>query len=116
MSAVSPSQAAPNNALLVAAYVFALALPPMFAFSMTPSPTLLNQLLAVAGWGLCLALHRSVAPTGARAQPVVALAAAFAVLIACVVGSWTIGSLPTSLALPPLGLLVAAGALAALAA
>jgi O-antigen ligase len=116
MSAVLPSQASPNNAVLIAAYALALALPPMFAFSMTPSPTLLNQLLAVGGWGLCIALHRSVAPTGARAQPVVALAAAFAVLIVCVVGSWTIGSLPTSLALPPLGLLVAACALAALAA
>jgi O-antigen ligase len=105
-----------NNVLLVSVYMLALVFPPMFAFSLTPSPTLLNQLLAVGGWGLCLALHRSVAPSGARGQPVIALAAAFALLILSVVGSWTLGSLPTSLALPPLGLLVAACALAALAA
>ena len=37
-------------------------------------------------------------------------------LVASVLCSWTIGSLPTSLALPPLGLLIAACALAALAA
>src|SRR4051812_34945384 len=116
MSAVLPSQAAANRVAPIGAYLLALVLPPMFAFSITPSPTLLNQLLSVAGWGLCLALHRSVAPTGARGSPTVVLTAAFALLVAGVVSSWTVGSLPTSLALPPLGLLIAACALAALAA
>lgn len=119
MSAVAPSsqvRSSANNVLLITAYAIALVFPPMFAFSLTPSPTLLNQLLAVAGWGLCLVVHRCVPPTGARGRAIGALAVALAVLMVCVVGSWSLGSLPTSLALPPLGLLVIACALAALAA
>ena len=116
MSAVPAPPMSANNVLLISVYLVALVFPPMLAFNLTPSPTLLNQLLAVGGWGLCLLLHRCVPPSGARNYAISALAVALAVLIACVVGSWTLGSLPTSLALPPLGLLIVACALAALAA
>ena len=116
MSAVAPPAKSSVSLVLIGIYLAALVFPPMVAFSLTPSPTLLNQLLAVGGWGLCLALHRCVPPSGARSQAIGSLAVALAVLMACVVGSWTLGSLPTSLALPPLGLLIAAVALAALAA
>jgi len=97
-------------------YGVALVLPPMFAFSLTPSPTQLNELLAVAGWGSCLLLHQSTLPGGARQHPTWVLAAALGVLCLAVTGSWMFGSLPTSLALPPLALLLIAGAVAALGA
>ncbi len=105
-----------GNFELLASYIIALVVPPMFAFSLTPSPTLLNQLLAVAGWGACLAVHRCVPPMGARRYAIGTLATALGIVAAAVVASWTLGSLPTSLALPPLGLLIVACALAALAA
>jgi len=116
MSAV-PSSSTPASAVAQAsAFLAAVALPPMFALSLTPSPTLLNQLLAVGGWGLCLTLLRGVPPGAARSHPTATLGAALVILMACIVGSWTLGSLPTSLALPPIGLLAAALALAALGA
>ncbi|MET0384276.1 MAG: Wzy polymerase domain-containing protein [Burkholderiaceae bacterium] len=98
------------------AYGVALIVPPLFALSLTPSPTLLNELLAVCGWGLCLALHQSTPPEGARRQPVIVLWLALGAMAAAVVGSWTLGSLPTSLAVPPLAMLIVACAVAALGA
>jgi hypothetical protein len=97
-------------------YFLALVLPPMCAFSLTPSPTQINELLAVAGWGLCLVLHQSTPPAGARRHAITTLGAALGVLSLAVVGSWTLGSLPTSLALPPLALLLLCCAIAALGA
>ena len=105
----------PWTRLLV--YGLAIIVPSLFAFSAwQPSPTLLNELLAVAGWGGCLVLHQKTPPSGARRHAVVVLGAALGVMAIAVVGSWTLGSLPTSLALPPLGLLMVACVLAALGA
>jgi hypothetical protein len=99
------------------AYGLALVVPPMWAFSgWQPSPTLLNELLAIGFWGNCLLLHHSTPPAGARRHAVVVLQVALAVMAVAVVCSWTIGSLPTSLALPPLSLLIIASAVAALGA
>ncbi len=98
-------------------YALAIAVPALFAFSgWQPSPTLLNELLAVAGWGGCLVLHQGMPPSGARRYAVVVLWAALGVMAVAVVGSWTFGSLPTSLALPPLGLLLVACVVASLGA
>jgi O-antigen ligase len=98
------------------AYAFAIVVPPMWAYSLTPSPTLLNQLWSVGGWGLVLVLDRAMPPIGARRYPTGMLAIALGLLALAVVGSWTLGSLPTSLALPPLALIIVAGATAALGA
>ena len=93
------------------------AVPPLFAFSgWQPSPTQLNELLAICGWGACLVLHQEMPPAGARRHPTAVLGATLVLLALAVVGSWTLGSLPTSLALPPLGLLLMAGAVAAMGA
>src|SRR5262249_36231979 len=59
---------------------------------------------------------RCVPPMGARRYPTMLLGIALGLLCAAVVASWTIGSLPTSLAVPPLGSLILAGATAALGA
>jgi len=91
-------------------FLLTLAVPALFAYSMTPSATLLNQLLSVGGWGLCLAFcgPRGMVPVGQRlalASPLLALAG----MAAGVLASWGFGALPTSLAVPPLGLLLMAG-------
>jgi hypothetical protein len=99
------------------AYVAALVLPPMCAFSRwQPSPTLVNETLALGLWGLCLTLLPGTPPAGARRHPALMLLVAMGILAVAVVGSWTLGSLPTSLALPPLGLILIACAVAMLGA
>jgi O-antigen ligase len=100
----------------VIVYALALLLPPLLAYNRTPSATQLNELLCVLGWGLCLLVADRVAPAGARRGATSTLAVALGVLCVAVLGSWTLGSLPTSLALPPLLLLVAACFVAALGA
>jgi O-antigen ligase len=102
--------------LCVAVYALALALPPLLAYNRTPSATQLNELLCVFGWGLCMLAANRIAPAGGRRGAVTVLALAMGVMAAAVVGSWTLGSLPTSLALPPLLLLVSACFVAALGA
>ncbi len=105
-----------NPWIRVQAYGLALIAPPLLAYNRTPSATLLNELLCVFGWGLCLLLHRGAPPAGARRHAAVVLAAGLALMGVAVVGSWTLGSLPTSLALPPLGLLLVGCVVAALGA
>ncbi|MEP6501972.1 MAG: Wzy polymerase domain-containing protein [Betaproteobacteria bacterium] len=105
-----------NPWIRVPVYAIALVLPPVLAYNRTPSATLLNELLCVFGWGLCLLLHRGVPPAGARRHAVIVLVAGLALLAIAVVASWTLGSLPTSLALPPLGLLIVGCVVAALGA
>ena len=95
-------------------YALALILPPLLAFNRTPSATQLNELLCVFGWGLCMLVANRMPPAGARRGAIAMLAAALGLMCVAIVGSWTIGALPTSLALPPLLLLVAACFVAAL--
>ena len=100
--------------LAYAAYALALAVPPLYAYSLTPSPTLLNQLWSVAGWGGCLMLlfgHRDARPA-ASWRALGPLLAAFGLVMLSIAGSRLLGSLPTSLALPPFALAGAAGAVA----
>ncbi len=112
----SPTQTDHGPSLRVITYALALILPPLLAYNRTPSATLLNELLCVFGWGLCLAFESGRTPAGARRHSTGVLVAALSVLAVAVVGSWTLGSLPTSLALPPLAFLVTACVVAALGA
>ena len=100
----------------VIVYALALIFPPLLAYNRTPSATQLNELLCVLCWGLCLLAANRVSPGSARRGATTTLALALGVMCIAIVASWTIGSLPTSLALPPLLLLVAACFVAALGA
>ncbi len=111
----SQSFASDRSDLRVFVYAFALILPPLLAYNRTPSATQLNELLCVLGWGLCMLVGNPTPPAGARRGAVTVLVVALALVCAAILGSWTIGSLPTSLALPPLLLLVTACFVAALA-
>ena len=112
----SQSFASDRSDLRVFAYAFALIFPPLLAYNRTPSATQLNELLCVLGWGLCLLAASRTPPPGARRGAVTMLVAALALMCVAVLGSWTLGSLPTSLALPPLLCLVTACFVAALGA
>ena len=97
--------------------LLAVVFPPLWAFSLTPSPTLLNQLLSLGGWGLVLAVYRCVPPMGARRYPAALLGVPLGILCIAIIGSWTLGSLPTSPArAPPLGWVIVAIAPCALGA
>ena len=112
----SQSFASDRSDLRVFAYAFALIFPPLLAYNRTPSATQLNELLCVLGWGLCLLAASRTPPSGARRGAVTMLVAALTLMCLAVLGSWTLGSLPTSLALPPLLCLVTACFVAALGA
>ena len=112
----SQSFASDRSDLRVFVYAFALIFPPLLAYNRTPSATQLNELGCVLGWGLCMLVANRTPPAGARRGAVTILVAALALMCAAVLGSWTLGSLPTSLALPPLLCLVTACFVAALGA
>lgn len=93
----------------VAAFALAMLAPTLLAYNLSPSATLLNQLLAVAGWGLVVVLARQwVPPASMLARP---LWAALASLAAAVLWSGQLG-LPSSIGLPALALLGCAAAVA----
>jgi hypothetical protein len=110
------SQSSPGerSELRVIVYALALILPPLLAYNRTPSATQLNELLCVFGWGLCMLVANRTPPAGARRGAIATLAVSLGLMCAAIIGSWTIGSLPTSLALPPLLLIVSACFVAAL--
>ena len=89
----------------------AAAAPSLLAYNVSPSPTFLNQALAIALWGLFVAAAAPPAGTASRGSG--PLLAALAVLGATVLWSWGPGSLPMGLALSALGMLAAAGVLVA---
>ncbi|NHK98672.1 polymerase [Rubrivivax benzoatilyticus] len=79
--------------------------PSLLAYNLSPSPTFLNQALAIALWGLFVA---ACAPrSGADWRGAGALQAALAVVLAGVCWSWS-HALPSSIALSAIGLLLAA--------
>lgn len=87
--------------LMAAALVCAL--PPLLAYNQAPSPTLMNQCLAMGAWGGFVV---ALAPSW-RWRSVWSLQAALAALAVAVVWSWS-QSLPSSLALSSLAMLAAA--------
>ena len=97
--------ASPLPPALLFAALLAATVPTLLAYHQPPSATLLNQCLAVAGWGAVaavLAPRRIPALTGP-------LLAALALVAAAAAWSWGLGSLPASLAWQAIGLLAAAG-------
>ena len=112
----SPSSSSDRSDIRLLVYALALIAPPLLAYNRTPSATQLNELLCVFGWGLCLLAAGRTPTTGARRGATTVLAGALGLLCAAVVASWTFGSLPTSLALPPMLLLLVACFVAALGA
>jgi O-antigen ligase len=89
--------------------VAAAASPSLLAYNLSPSPTFLNQALALALWGWFVMFCASSA-AGRGAAPVWA---ALALVAAGVSWSWGPGALPASFALSALGMLAAAALLLA---
>ncbi|MBP6902670.1 MAG: O-antigen ligase C-terminal domain-containing protein [Burkholderiaceae bacterium] len=91
------------------AAMLACCAPTLLAYNAPPSATLLNQCVAVAGWGVFVIV---LAPERLRrsAWP---LLAAMAAVAAAAAASWLAGDLPRSLSLSAIGLLAAAAVLAA---
>ena len=90
--------------------VLAAAAPSLLAFNPPPSPTFLNQAVALVGWGLFVAVAGGRGLRAGMASAWMPLAAlgllAFGVLL-----SWGPGALPAPLALSALGLLAASAVL-----
>ncbi|MBN8491344.1 MAG: O-antigen ligase C-terminal domain-containing protein [Burkholderiales bacterium] len=101
--------------LMLAAAAAAATGPALLAFNVSPSPTYLNQALALALWGGFVALaslYGGANQSVARALRDAALpAAALGLLLLATLWSWGPGALPSGLALSSLGLLLAAGLL-----
>ncbi|NLZ40210.1 MAG: O-antigen ligase family protein, partial [Comamonadaceae bacterium] len=93
----------------VAAAASAAALPSLLAYNVAPSPTFLNQALALALWGWFVVFAAPARP-GRGPWP---LGAALGGVALGVLLSWGPGTLPSSLALSALGMLAAAGLLVA---
>lgn len=91
-----------------AAALLAGGFPPLLAYNLSPSPTLLNQCLAVALWGgFVLATAPVLQPLRGRG-----LLAALLLMLLAVLASGTLGHLPAALMLSAFGLLLAAAVLA----
>ena len=86
--------------------------PVLLAVNLPPSPTLLNQALAVAMWGWFAAQAGALAPARGALRDAAALLAALAAVAAGVLWSWGPGFLPAGLAMSALGMLAFAGLLA----
>ena len=101
--------------LLPALAMAAAAGPSLLAYNVSPSPTFLNQALALALWGAFVAAAALASPAPRplrRALHDAALPlAALALVMAAVLASWWPGALPMGLALSGLGMLLAAGLL-----
>jgi len=112
----SPSSLVDRPEIRLTVYALALMGPPLLAYNRTPSATQLNELLCVLGWGLCLLAANSTLAVDIRRGATLVLHLALAVMGLAIMASWAFGSLPTSLALPPLLSLIAAGFVASLGA
>jgi len=92
---------------LALAALLAGALPPLLAYNLPPSPTLLNQCLAVALWGGFVFMQQP----GDLAFRGRVLQAAIGVMVMAVLLSGLAGALPSALSLSACALLLAAAAL-----
>ena len=97
--------------LLLALAVAAAAGPSLLAYNVSPSPTFLNQALALALWGGFVAAAALVTRTARPVRGAVVDAAlplaALGLVLGAVLWSWVPGALPSGLALSALGLLLA---------
>jgi O-antigen ligase len=94
------------------AFLAAALLPTFLAFSQPPSPTVYNQLLALALWGIALATLAG-RPGAGQMHGARGLIAALGLCVAVTVVSMAAGSLPAGLGLATAGLMLAAAALVA---
>lgn len=92
----------------VLALLLANALPPLLAYSLTPSATLFNQLAALGGWGLVLLALRAELGAGALSRQQGPAVWALLLLLAAPWVSWAWAGLPLSLTLANSGMLAAA--------
>ena len=90
----------------------AAATPSLLAYNVSPSPTFLNQALALALWAGFVAACTPALPPLKRG-PLWLVLAALGALTASATGSWLLGGLPASLALSAIGTLAAAAVVAA---
>jgi O-antigen ligase len=91
-----------RHSLAGAPLAVAVAAPTLFAFNLAPSPTLLNQCLAIGLWGLSLAMIGTRVANAARRQELGGswpLFAALALLSVGVVASAGLAALPASIAI-----------------
>jgi len=91
----------------------AVAMPVLLAVNWPPSPTLVNQALALSAWGL-VAVFASGAVTGKwlNGRAAIVLLAAITVAIACAVASSAVGALPLGVGLAAAAVMGAAGVMA----
>ena len=94
---------------MAVAVALAAVAPALLAYNLSPSPTFLNQALALGLWGAFVALAPLSRP-GPGGWPV---HAALALMAAAVLWSWGPGGLPAGLALSALGLMAAAAVMLA---
>jgi O-antigen ligase len=97
----------PVGATLVATLTVVIGLPTLLAYNLPPSPTALNQALAVGGWGLVVGVLGLLArpmfrPTGTAVGASVLVAL---LLLAAAAGLSLIGSLPRELGASAIGML-----------
>jgi O-antigen ligase len=100
--------------MLKPSQTLAFALPPLFAFTQTPSSTLLNQLLAIACWGAVLWLLPAGQAGLRQARGAWPVLLALGVMLLCVAVSWG-EALPTSIALSMAAAMVCAATLVVMA-
>ncbi|MDP1534943.1 MAG: hypothetical protein Q8L92_15310, partial [Rubrivivax sp.] len=102
----------PNSNRKLASWlaIAAAAAPSLLAYNVSPSPTFLNQALALALWGWFVAACAASA-SALPLRPLRAPLLALALLAGAALWSWLGGALPASLALSGLGLIAAAALL-----
>jgi len=94
---------------VLTAAALAAAAPALLAYNLSPSPTFLNQALALGLWGVFVAL----APASRAGRGAWMVQAALGVMAAAALWSWGPGGLPASLALSAGGLMAAAAVMVA---
>jgi hypothetical protein len=104
----SPSTGADRKLAIQAVAMAAATLPSLLAYNVSPSPTFLNQALALAFWALFVALCAPALP----ALPRWPLWAALGGVTGAAVAAWLLGGLPASLALSAVGTLAATAVVA----
>jgi O-antigen ligase len=112
VNGVPAGGAKPSTGLSVL-IVAAVTLPTLLAFNQPPSPTLFNQLAALAIWGWVVVTLASRSRTPPSITVLWPLMAGLALTAVAVLWSWGPGALPSGLALSALGLIAAAALLVA---
>ena len=107
---LEPTMRMDSPPLGLVASMMACCAPFLLAYNLSPSPTFLNQALAIVLWGwfvAFVALSRTAAPPTSTLRQTGLLLLALALVGAAAMGSWLLGHLPRSLALSGAGLVAA---------